>query len=204
MDRQAHWDEVYTTRLAEELSWFQQQPALSIELIERVGAGPAAALVDVGGGDSRLVDGLLELGYRDLTVLDVSLAALERARQRLGDQAGVVEWVASDVTHWEPGRAYDVWHDRAVFHFLTEDADRRRYVEVMRRALKRSGQAVIATFSLEGPPKCSGLDVCRYSAETLVRELGPAFKLDESREQVHQTPAGKSQAFVFARFRKVG
>lgn len=199
MDRQAHWDRIYSTRPAEELSWFQKHPTLSIELIERTGGGPRTAVIDIGGGDSLLIDGLLELGYDDLTVLDVSPAALDRARLRLEDKAESVRWIAGDVISYEPEREYDLWHDRAVFHFLTAAADRCRYVEVMGQALKPGGQAIIATFSLEGPPKCSGLEVQRYSVESLTAELGAGIELIESRPQVHQTPAGESQPFVYCR-----
>ncbi|NNE47724.1 MAG: class I SAM-dependent methyltransferase [Rhodothermales bacterium] len=202
MTRQSHWNRVYSTRSAEELSWFQEHPAVSIELIELASLGPSAAVIDVGGGDSLLVDWLLERGYEDLTVLDVSLAALERARRRLGNKGTSVDWVECDVTRWQPERVHDLWHDRAVFHFLTDAADRQRYIEVMERALRPGGRAIVATFSLEGPPKCSGLDVQRYSVETLAEELGGSFRLEGSREQLHQTPAGKSQAFIFTLFRK--
>lgn len=202
MDRQEHWDRIYSARPAEELTWFQKHPAVSLELIERTGVGSTAAVIDIGGGDSVLVDSLLELGYEDLTVLDVSPAALERAKLRLGEKGESVHWVASDVTHFEPKMSYDLWHDRAVFHFLTAGTDRGRYVEAMQRSLKPGGQAIIATFSLEGPPKCSSLEVRRYSAETLARELGRSFRLEESREQEHLTPAGKYQSFVYGRFVK--
>lgn len=204
MSRQAHWDRIYTTRAAEELSWFQAHPALSLELIERAGVALDAALIDIGGGDSLLVDKLLDLGYRNLTVLDVSAAALERARLRLGERAESVRWVAADVTRYEPESRYDLWHDRAVFHFLTEAADRSRYIGVLRRALRPGGQAVLSTFSLDGPSKCSGLEVRRYSAESLARELGSSFELVEHREQEHHTPSGAAQAFVYGRFLKTG
>jgi SAM-dependent methyltransferase len=202
VSRQRHWDRIYSTRALEDLSWFQSHPALSVELIERAGLGPRAAIVDVGGGDSLLVDGLLELRFADVTVLDVSPAALDRAQERLGDKAESVGWIASDVTQFRPEREFDLWHDRAVFHFLTDSEERRRYVEVMKTALRDGGQAIVATFSLDGPPKCSGLEVRRYSAKTLAEELGPSFELVESREQVHRTPAGKGQSFVYDRLVK--
>ncbi len=199
MSRDDHWDRIYTTYPLEELSWFQSHPELSIELIERASADLGAAIIDIGGGDSFLVDGLLDLGYEDLTVLDVSPAALDRAQRRLGERAASVDWIACDVTLYEPERAFDVWHDRALFHFLTAAEDRRRYAGAMDRALGRGGQAVVSTFSLDGPPKCSGLEVRRYSAETLAAELAP-LELVESLKQAHETPAGKRQSFVYGRF----
>jgi ubiquinone/menaquinone biosynthesis C-methylase UbiE len=202
VSRQKLWDRIYSTQVLEEMSWFQSHPALSIELIERSGVGPGAPIVDVGGGDSLLVDRLLELGYRDLTVLDVSAAALDRAQRRLGDRAESVRWIANDVTRFRPEHKYDIWHDRAVFHFLTDAEDRQRYVDVMKKALVDGGRAIVATFSLDGPPMCSGLEVRRYSTQTLTEELCPAFELVESREQVHRTPTGKSQSFVYGRFVK--
>jgi len=200
VSREQHWDRIYSTQPLEGLSWFQRHPALSIELIECAGVGTSAAILDVGGGDSLLVDHLLELGYSDLTVLDVSLAALERAQERLGDRAELVSWIATDVSQYRPERVFDLWHDRAVFHFLTGAADRRCYVETLKEALVDGGQAIVATFSLEGPPKCSGLEVRRYSAETLALELGSSFELVESRQQIHRTPARRSQSFVYCRF----
>jgi SAM-dependent methyltransferase len=200
VSRQEHWDRIYSTYPPEELSWFQRHPALSIELIGRAAAGRKVSIIDVGGGDSLLVDGLLALGYEDLTVLDVSPAALDRARRRLGDKAESVDWIASDVTRYRPERRFDLWHDRAVFHFLTEADDRLRYVEVMKRALGEGGRAVVSAFSPDGPSKCSGLEVRRYSAAALSEELGPSFELVESRQQAHQTPAGKSQSFAYGRF----
>jgi cyclopropane fatty-acyl-phospholipid synthase-like methyltransferase len=174
---------------------------MSMELIEQAGVDKRKAVIDVGGGDSRLVDALVQCGYRDVTVLDVSPAALERARQRLDKATSSrVEWIADDVTLWEPSRFYDLWHDRAVFHFLTDLGARRRYLGVLRAAVRPEARVIIATFSLAGPAMCSGLDVRRYSAETLSAELGPAYRLEESREQVHTTPAGAEQAFVYGRF----
>jgi SAM-dependent methyltransferase len=201
-DRRSHWDRLYSTRSAEELSWFQKHPALSVELIEDSGAERSAKVIDIGGGDSLLVDALLGLGYVDLTVLDVSPVALARAQQRLGEHARSVRWVGRDVTQLEPVGEYDLWHDRAVFHFMTAEADRISYIEAMNRAIRPGGHAVIATFSLEGPEKCSGLGVRRYSVETLAMEIGPPFRLVDGRKQVHRTPAGTDQSFAYGRFVK--
>lgn len=201
--RQAHWNAVYTTRSSTEVSWFEPVPARSLELLAACGVGPDAAVIDVGGGDSRLVDGLLERGFERLTVLDISAAALARARERLGESASHVAWIAGDVTRAElPRAAYDAWHDRAVFHFLTDASDRRRYVEALRAALRPGGVAVIATFAPTGPARCSGLDVVRYDATTLGRELGADFELIAEAEHVHRTPSGAEQRFVYAAFRR--
>ncbi len=204
MDRQPHWDRLYASKALEEVSWYQSRPALSLELIESSVVGPSGAILDVGGGDSLLVDHLLEAGYTDLTVLDVSSAALDRARRRLEDVADQVGWIVTDVTRFRPEREYDLWHDRAAFHFLTRAGDRRRYVTTLERALRAGGQAILATFSLEGPARCSGLDVRRYSAASLAAELGRSFRLVESRTESHRTPSGADQSFVYGRFQELG
>ena len=149
--RQAHWEGVYTQKGESEVSWFQENPAPSLELIEQVGATPASAIIDIGGGASRLVDNLIDRGFEDVTVLDLSEAALEAAKARLGGRASQVHWIVADATVWEPLKVYDVWHDRAAFHFLTEDRDRAAYVVRLERALKVGGHAIIATFALDGP-----------------------------------------------------
>jgi len=202
MDRKQHWQEVYTGKAVHETSWHQANPVTSLSLIETATAGPAASLIDVGGGASLLVDHLLKAGYRDLTVLDIAQAALAQARRRLGPKADAVEWIESDVTEFEPGRTWTIWHDRAAFHFLTGAADRRRYVKVLNRALADGGQAIIAAFALDGPSRCSGLDVVRYDAASLAAELGAGFVLQEERFEVHWTPAGREQRFGFYRFSK--
>src|SRR5579871_955406 len=161
MERKDHWERVYSTKGEREVSWFQEEPTLSLKLIRAV--SPATGrVVDVGGGASVLVDRLLDLGFDRLTVLDISGEALARARARLGERAERVRWVEADVTAVESLGEFDVWHDRAVFHFLTEPGDRRKYVELARRSVPSGGHVIIATFAPSGPPKCSGLDVCRY------------------------------------------
>lgn len=196
MEREDHWQTVYRTKREDEVSWFQERPDPSLDLICRAGLG---GLVDIGGGASRLVDCLLEAGWRDLTVLDVADAALDRSRTRLGGKAAGVEWVAADVTKWRPDRTYDVWHDRAVFHFLTDPADREAYRAVLARALRSGGQAIVGTFAADGPERCSGLPVCRYDAAGLAAELGPSFRLEEALTHEHVTPAGKVQKFQYVR-----
>jgi SAM-dependent methyltransferase len=204
MDTKAHWDGVYESRGPTEVSWYEPHLRTSLDLIARTGVAPDARIIDVGGGASTLVDDLLHGGYRDVTVLDVSGKALAGAKARLGARAGDVTWVEGDVTQAGlPSRAYDLWHDRAVFHFLTAAADRRAYVEVVRRVLKPGGHVIIATFGPAGPSRCSGLPVVQYEPEGLDREFGGGFRLMESRPEEHRTPAGNVQQFTYAHFRKV-
>jgi SAM-dependent methyltransferase len=200
--RQAHWEGVYTKKGENEVSWFQENPAPSLELIAQVGATPASAIIDIGGGASRLVDNLVARGFEDVTVLDLSEAALEAAKARLGGRAARVHWIVADATVWEPPKAYDIWHDRAAFHFLTEDRDRAAYVARLERALKVGGYAIIATFALDGPERCSGLPVVRYDPESLGKTLGRAFQLVDTRRDTHATPWGSDQSFQFSLFRR--
>lgn len=201
MTRKSHWEKVYDERAPDEVSWHQKEPAQSLRLIKAAAPVQDAAVLDVGGGASVLIDRLLAEGYSRLAVLDVSGKALALAQARLGPAAARVRWLEADVTQAElPAGACDVWHDRAVFHFLTNPKDRRAYLSLMSRALGKNGQAVIATFSPAGPPKCSGLEVMRYSSETLARELGEGFRLVESAVESHETPFGTRQEFVYCRF----
>jgi len=203
-NRQAHWEDVYAGKAENEVSWFQENPAPSLESIARAGANNASSIIDVGGGASRLVDRLIAMGFLDITVLDLSGAALDAAKARLGQQAAKVRWIVADVTVWEPAQAYDVWHDRAAFHFLTEDKDRAAYVAGLKRALRTGGHAIIATFALDGPEKCSGLPVMRYDAASLGQALGPRFRLVDSRRHEHATPWKSQQSFQFSIFRHEG
>jgi SAM-dependent methyltransferase len=198
--RQAHWEGVYTEKGENEVSWFQENPAPSLELIAQVGA-TASAIIDIGGGASRLVDNLVERGFEDVTVLDLSEAALEAAKARLGYRAAQVHWLVADATVWEPLKAYDIWHDRAAFHFLTEDHDRAAYVARLEGALKVGGYAIIATFALDGPERCSGLPVVRYDPVCLGKALGRTFQLVDTRQHTHATPWGTDQSFQFSVFR---
>lgn len=199
-----HWDKVYASKGEDQVSWFQETPAVSLELIARTGVAPDAAIIDVGGGASRLVDALLARGFTDLTVLDLSAAALAASRLRLGEQAGRVVWVAADACAWTPTRAYDLWHDRAAFHFLTNPADQAAYVARLRRALRPGGYVIIGTFAPDGPEKCSGLPVMRHDAESLGRVLGADFALVAHERREHQTPGGAIQRFQFSVFRRAG
>ena len=198
-----HWDEVYEKKGAEAVSWFRPHLERSLALVEAAGLGPDAAILDVGGGASTFVDDLLARGHRDVTVLDLSAAALDVARERLGPAAASVRWIVGDVTEVAlPERSVDFWHDRAVFHFLRDEDTRRRYVDVVRRVVKPGGHVVVATFGPEGPERCSGLDVVRYDVDGLHAEFGAPFDKVGSRVEVHTTPWGSEQQFVYCYCRK--
>lgn len=197
-----HWQQVYTDKAVDEVSWFQPSPAPSLEALDRLGATADRSLIDVGGGTSNLVDALLDRGWSDLTVLDISSAALEAAKQRLASDEAKVEWLFADITSWSPLRTYDIWHDRAVFHFLTDSGDREAYRRRLLQALAPGGAVVMATFSLSGPERCSGLPVQRYDAEGLARELGPDFVVVDHWGEDHVTPWGSPQSFTWCLFRR--
>jgi SAM-dependent methyltransferase len=199
-DRRDHWQNVYATKAEKEVSWFQEDPAPSLDLIAATGIRSDADIIDVGGGASRLVDNLLERGYQRVAILDLSANALEGAKKRLGRRAEGIDWIAADVTSWEPSSTYDLWHDRAAFHFLTEPADRDAYVVRLKKAVRAGGHVIIATFASDGPERCSGLPIVRYEPETVAAALGPEFDLVESRRDDHVTPGGKTQHFQFSRF----
>lgn len=202
MDRREHWNQVYTTKKDDAVSWHQKEASLSLELIRQCSLPSTAGVIDVGGGASRLVDGLIERGFQDITVLDISEQALSTAAARLGAVGANVSWVPADITTYTPVRTFDLWHDRAVFHFLTSPDDRAVYSQTLTTALTPGAHAIVSTFALHGPERCSGLDVARYDAEGLVRALGPAFDLVEARDEAHTTPWGSVQAFTFVRVRR--
>jgi len=205
MSEQDHWEAVYGERAADRVSWYQPHLERSIALIEGAGLPKHAAIIDVGGGNATLVDDLLERGYSDLTVLDISSTAIADAKERLGKRAGAVSWIEADITQIElPADRFDFWHDRAVFHFLREVEARRRYVAAVRRGLKPGGHIVVATFGPEGPERCSGLDVMRYSAADLHGQFGAPFEKVASCEEVHRTPWGSEQEFVYCYCRHAG
>jgi trans-aconitate methyltransferase len=195
--RKAHWEHVYATKAPAEVSWYEPVPARSLELIRATGEPLAAPILDVGGGASTLVDHLLRAGYSDVSVLDVAATALDRARARLGDAAARVTWIEADVTRFRSDRELAIWHDRAVFHFLTEDDDRERYLGVLRSTLRLGGHLVLATFGPEGPTRCSGLAVRRYAEREVSALLGPGFALRSHRVDVHTTPMGTEQQFLY-------
>lgn len=193
--RASHWDEIYRTRPADEVSWYQREPSISLELIELVGAGTGQAIIDIGGGASNLVDGLVDKGFRDLTVLDISQKALAIARDRI-NRPDLVHWLHQDVLTWEPDRTYELWHDRAVFHFLVDEEQHRRYLEILSSAIGPEGHVIIGTFASDGPPQCSNLPVRRYAANELM-DLLSGFEMIATRSETHVTPAGKVQPFTW-------
>jgi SAM-dependent methyltransferase len=213
VSKKAHWENVYATKGERDVSWYQESPAPSLDLITLAGISSDASIIDIGGGASRLVDALVDKNFQRITVLDLSAAALDAARHRLGDKglgdkglgdkAKDVEWVVADVTTWEPSKTYDLWHDRAAFHFLTDPADQSAYVDRLKKALKRGGCAIIGTFALDGPERCSGLPIVRYDAVSLSAMLGTDFKVIDAQRHDHTTPWGAVQRFQFSLFRRV-
>ena len=198
-NRLAHWQQVYTDKDEQKVSWFEAVPQVSLELIRATGVGRDAAIVDIGGGASRLVDALLDDGFSDVTVLDVARQGLAKAQARLGARANRVHWLTADATIWQPQRSYDVWHDRAALHFLTAPEERAAYFERLNRAVTPGGHVILATFAPDGPDRCSGLPVLRYDPASLATLLGAHFDLLESRRYDHTTPAGTIQRFQFSR-----
>jgi SAM-dependent methyltransferase len=197
MSTQAHWEKIYNEKAPNEVSWYRPHLETSLSLIERA-SSKSSAIIDVGGGESTLVDDLLSHGYENVTVLDISQIAVETNKKRLGTASERVRWIVGDITKAElPRSTYDVWHDRAVFHFLTASADRRAYVRQAVHALKPGGYVIVSTFGPDGPPKCSGLEVIRYNADSLHREFGVHFRLLESTKELHQTPFGTIQQFLY-------
>ena len=197
-----HWEQVYAAKAADAVSWYQARADCSLRMIRASGLPASASLIEVGGGASTLVDDLLATGYQDITVLDLSAAALAAARARLGARADAVRWLRADITTVElPACAYDLWHDRAVFHFLTAAEDRRAYVRAVRHAVKPGGHVVLATFAEDGPERCSGLPVMRYGAHELHAAFGDAFTLVAHEREAHRTPFGTVQQFTYCHLR---
>jgi hypothetical protein len=199
--RAQHWDRTYQTKTTDEVSWFQREPTMSLRLLTAAGLGSGTSLIDVGGGASTLVDAALRLGVTDVTVLDIAQAAMTASRSRLGDLAHEVTWLAEDVLTWVPARRYDLWHDRAVFHFLTEPADHDRYREVLRAGLAAGGSVVIGTFAEDGPQSCSGLPVARYSPAALAEQF-PGFDVVDVQREEHHTPWDAVQPFTWLLLRE--
>lgn len=198
MDSKNHWDKVYTNKSADQVTWFQSNPQQSLDMITATGVPANGAIIDVGGGMSFLVDYLLKAGYQDLTVLDIAANALQSSRDRLGVAASDVTWLEADITEVRLlENRYSLWHDRAVFHFLTETKDQQRYAAAVRRSLQPGGHIILATFAIDGPPKCSGLDVRRYGDEEISAALGDGFRLVSSVDEVHHTPWDTTQKFTY-------
>lgn len=197
-----HWNAAYAAKQVDQLSWFQHRPALSLALVSQSGIAKSDRIIDVGGGASTFVDGLIEAGYQDVSVLDLSTRALSAAKSRLGQHAANVQWIEGDILHDDPGGPYALWHDRAVFHFLIDSRDRERYRRALSRAIAPGGVVLMATFAPDGPERCSGLPVQRWSPDDLARELGPRFRLIDSRCEAHVTPSAKEQRFSYCLFRE--
>lgn len=203
MNQKTHWEHIYETKAPTQVSWYQEHSQYSLRFIQNTGIPKAGHILDVGGGASSLVDDLLAAGFQQISVLDVSAAALQLARQRLGTHAANVHWIEADITQVNlPEQSYDVWHDRAVFHFLTRAADRQRYIETVQRSVRKGGHVIVATFAPDGPERCSGLEVMRYSPESLHGEFGNRFELVDSTYETHQTPFGTEQKFIYCYCRK--
>jgi len=200
-DWRGHWERIYREKQDTEVGWYQHSPEVSLGLIEACGATASAGIIDVGGGTSRLVDALLARKHTDLTVLDISEEALQRSRRRLGSTGDDVRWLRQDVTDFRPARTWDVWHDRAVFHFLVDPDRRMGYRKALQEAVKPGGHVIIATFAMTGPERCSGQHVMRYDDETLQEELGAGYELVETKSEQHETPSGSVQDFTYCRFR---
>jgi len=201
-ERKEHWEKVYRSKSLQEMGWYQQEPETSLQLIREAGVGPNARIIDVGGGDSLLVDRLLDLGYNKVTVLDISEEALARARRRLGDRAHLVNWICSDATSFRADAHYDLWHDRACFHFLTADMEVEAYLSTLRQGLGAGGWFILGGFSNTGPVKCSGLEVRRQGEEQLADLLQQDFSKKGCRHTRHITPSGSVQNYIFCSFLK--
>ncbi len=204
MNKKSHWENVYQTKNVDQVSWFREHLDNSLQMILQTNVEKDAAIIDVGGGSSTLVDDLLENGFVDVSVLDISGKALENSKKRLGEKGETVEWIEADITEIDlPKNHYDVWHDRAVFHFLTDEDDRKKYVELVKKSLKIGGHIIVASFGLNGPKKCSGLDVVQYSPDSMHSEFGDKFKLISSFNETHETPFDTTQEFIYCYCRKL-
>lgn len=200
--RKEHWENIYTTKKLEEVSWYQPKPTLSLDFISAYTDSKTNAVIDIGGGDSFLVDNLLEDQYQDITVLDISGKALKRAQERLQSKSDLINWVETDITAFEPKQVYHIWHDRAVFHFLTQKQDIKKYAEIAASAVAKNGIMIIGTFSEKGPLKCSGIEIQQYTAQTMATIFQSDFECIETKEILHQTPMLTEQQFIFCLFRK--
>ncbi len=203
MSRKEHWEKVYSTKKLQEVSWYQPNPKASLDFIAGFNLPKDASIIDIGGGDSFLTDRLLESGFTNITVLDISEAAINRAKQRLGSKADMIKWIISDITEFAPMDSYDFWHDRATFHFLTTTEEIEKYISIAAKAVKENGKMLIGTFSENGPEQCSGLQVKQYSEETLVSLIGKWFKKIKCIYTDHTTPFKTVQNFLFCSFNKI-
>ncbi|MBK8832227.1 MAG: class I SAM-dependent methyltransferase [Saprospiraceae bacterium] len=202
-DRHSHWENIYKTKQANEVGWYQPVPLTSLQFLEQFNIPVTAKIIDVGGGDSFFVDHLLDLGYQDITVLDISETAILRAKERLGDAAGKVKWIVADAADFKPAEKYDFWHDRAAFHFLTRDSEVESYIDTVQQSMNPEGILIIGTFSTNGPKKCSGIDIRQYSEESMVAQLKKYFHKVKCFTIDHITPSGATQNYIFCSFRKM-
>ena len=203
LDRKKHWENIYQTKDLKDVSWYQPTPTTSLDFLKQFNIPTTAKIIDIGGGDSFLVDHLLDLGYTDLTVLDISAASLDRAKQRLGDRATKVKWIVADAATFKPTEQYDFWHDRAAFHFLTQEQEITNYIDTIQKSIKPTGILVIGTFSEEGPKKCSGIEIKQYSETTMTDRLKKFFEKVKCITVDHKTPFDTIQNFIFCSFKKL-
>lgn len=203
MERKEHWEHIYQTKEGTQVSWYQPVPQTSLDMIQGLEVKKDAGIIDIGGGDSLLVDFLIDRGFSDITVLDISEEALARARKRLGTKGEKVAWIVADASEYHPDRKYDLWHDRATFHFLNLEEQKKQYLQTLNSCLGPGGNVILATFSEKGPTRCSGLGITQYSTEELERMLAATFRTMDCRNVAHQTPSGSIQDFSFCSFRKV-
>jgi len=202
-DRKKHWETIYQTKELKDVSWFQPTPETSLSFLKQYNIPTTAKIIDIGGGDSFLVDNLLDLGYQDITVLDISAAALDKAKQRLGDRADKIKWIVADAATFRPTEKYDFWHDRAAFHFLTQEQEIENYLDTVQKSIQQTGVLVIGTFSEQGPKKCSGIEIKQYSETTMTDRLTRFFKKIKCITVDHKTPLDTIQNFIFCSFRKL-
>jgi ubiquinone/menaquinone biosynthesis C-methylase UbiE len=202
-DRKKHWENIYSTKQLNEVSWYQQTPETSLNFIKELNIPKTASIIDIGGGDSFLIDNLLELGYQNLTLLDISKKAIERAKLRLGEQSKYVKWIEADASNFNPTETYDLWHDRAAFHFLTDGHEINNYLESAKKGVKETGKLIIGTFSTEGPKKCSGIEITQYSENSLINKFSNSFQKLDCKIFEHETPFNTKQNFVFCSFKKI-
>ncbi len=201
-DRQQHWENIYQTKLLNEVSWFQPNPVTSLDFIKELDIPASAKIIDIGGGDSFLADYLLKMGYEDISLLDISETAIERAKVRLGERADKVTWITSDITNFKPTEQYDCWHDRAAFHFLTTEKDIAKYIEIVQQSITPDGKVIIGTFSESGPKKCSGIEIQQYSEESLTHRMEKYFEKIKCIYVDHKTPFDTLQNFIFCSFKR--
>lgn len=203
LDRKKHWENIYQTKDLKDVSWYQPTPTTSLDFLKQFNIPTTAKIIDIGGGDSFLVDHLLDLGYQDISVLDISAASLDRAKQRLGDRSTKVKWIVADAATFKPTEQYDFWHDRAAFHFLTQEQEITNYIDTIQKSIKPTGVLVIGTFSEKGPKKCSGIEIKQYSETTMTDRLKKFFEKVKCITVDHQTPFDTIQNFIFCSFKKL-